>query len=63
MIIAFAMSNKKSREASESRYMKAIILMNKRQNKENNRIKQLKGDDYGYDRNNLQMRMWTKKDG
>ena len=42
------MSNKKSREASESRYISAIKLMNKpRQKKENNRIKKkLSGDDY-----------------
>ena len=41
------MSNKKSREASESRYISAIKLMNSRHKKENNRIKKkLSGDDY-----------------
>ena len=57
------MSNKQKGDAFWCRYIAAIKLMNKRQNKENNRIKQLKGDDYGYDRNNLQMRMRTKEDG
>ena len=40
------MSNKKSREASESRYISAIKLMNSRKNNEKTRIKKkLKGDD------------------